>query len=371
MITPARLFDGKTARAQDVTLKLGGSVLKLTGETDALLGEWPLHHLRDENAAPNRNGIRLSVAPDDPARIEIDDAGFVEELRRLCPHLRKKRPAEAGWWKPYLYWGGGAVLSVVIIFTVVLPLLATQIAYLIPEKSRAEVGLQAERVFIKAIAKRQNVSPAAAVCRNEAGEQALQTLVATLGAGAGGDTPVKDVTVIRTPSANAFALPGGHLLVFSGLIDLADDPNSLAGVLAHEIGHAEFLHPTRLFVANAGIATVFSLLLGDVTGGAFLATMGQLTVGSAYTRDFERDADRAGVRLMQAANFDISPMIPMMKKLAAKANSSKSKSSGSGFSFFQSHPGLAERLALLDAAGSSGGLAMTAEGWAALKSICK
>ena len=366
MTISARLFDGKAAKAQAVLLELAGERLIIRNEAGDPLGDWPLDELRDENVVAQKGELRVSVSGGDEARLIIDKPEFIAELRRLCPKLRKKRAAAPGWWKPYLYWGGGAALSVVIIFTIVLPLLASQIAYLIPDSTRDEIGQGARDYFINVIASREKVTPEAVTCKSPAANQVLQKLVSNLGAAGGGELPVSDVTVIRTKTANAFALPGGHLLIFSGLIDMADSPNGLAGVLAHEIGHAKYRHPTRLFVANTGVATVFSLLLGDVTGGTFLAAMGQLTVGSAYSRDFEREADRTAVELMQAAGYDISPMIPLMKKISAQGGADKF-----GFSLINSHPGVDERLALLAAAGNEGGPALTAEHWALVKNMCK
>ncbi|MCF8467192.1 MAG: M48 family metallopeptidase [Sneathiella sp.] len=366
MTVSGRLFDGKSAKAQAVLLELAGDRLILKNEAGVRLGDWPLDELRDENVVAVKSALRVSVAGGDEARLIIEEPEFVAELRRLCPRLRKKRAAPPGWWKPYLYWGGGAALSVVIIFTVVLPLLASQIAYLIPDSTRDEIGRGARDYFINAIASRQKTTPEAVTCKSVAANRVLQRLVSDLGAAGDGDLPVTKVTVIRTKAANAFALPGGQLLVFSGLIDMADSPNGLAGVLAHEIGHAKYRHPTRLFVANTGVATVFSLLLGDVTGGTFLAAMGQLTVGSAYSRDFEREADRTAVELMQAAGYDISPMILLMKKISTQGGADKFS-----FSFLNSHPGVDERISLLAAAGNAGGPALTAEDWALVKNMCK
>jgi predicted Zn-dependent protease len=157
------------------------------------------------------------------------------------------------------------------------------------------------------------------------------------------------------------------MLIFSGLIDMADDPNALAGVLAHELAHISHRHPSQLMVANAGIASVLSLLVGDVSGGTFMATMGKLVVGSAYSREFEREADQSGIEMMRSANFDIAPMIPLMEKL----NKLTAGSTESIFALISSHPGGEERLELLRAAGKTGAQAMSPKTWAEVKGMCK
>jgi predicted Zn-dependent protease len=70
--------------------------------------------------------------------------------------------------------------------------------------------------------------------------------------------------------------------------------------------------------------------------------------------------------MMQAAGYDISPMIPLMKKIDAQGPPDKV-----GFSFISSHPGLEERLAMLAAAGNAGGPAMTADDWALVRNMCR
>lgn len=363
MAVAARLFDGKAAKARDVFLTLADGQLFIHDTEGVLLGDWPVSELYDENRPTRDDELNLSLDHED-ARLIITDVAFIDVLRRLCPHLHKRRAGPAGWWKPYLYWGGGAVVAVIVIFTVVLPLLAWQIAYLIPTETQAQIGQETRDIFIKAIAREDGAKAEAVVCRNPAAEAVLERLVTALAAADGEENPVRKITVVKTKQANAFALPGGQLMIFSGLFDISDHPNGFSAVLAHEIAHAEHNHPMRLFVTNAGVATIFSLLLGDVSGGTLLATLGQMTVGSGYSRDFEREADRSAIERMQAAGYDISPMVPLMEKLAKQTPSS-------GFlSFLDSHPGFDERIETLRAAGKTGGAALSDEDWTTLRGYC-
>lgn len=367
MITSlARFFDGKTAKPHSVLLELTETTLQVKNDTGDLLGYWPFDVLRDQNAGKIRDEVSLSVGAGDQARIIVSDTTFIRELERRCPDLRKRRPAMAGWWKPYAYWGGGAVLSLVAIFVFVLPFLSLQIARWVPDDIRAEIGAETQDFFVKSVARQEDIPPETVICMSGDGQKHLDDLIAVLAAGLPDDLPDVEVTVLKTKGANAFALPGGRLLVFSGLIDLADNPNGLAGVLAHELAHAHHRHPTQLIISKAGIATVLSLLLGDVSGGTFLATMGQMAVGSAYTRDYEREADTMGIELMQKADFDVSPMIVLMQTMADKNDAEKSGI----YSLINTHPDTLDRIAQLEEAGRTGGPALSEEAWAAVKNIC-
>ncbi len=86
--------------------------------------------------------------------------------------------------------------------------------------------------------------------------------------------PLKSA-VVRRPEANAIALPGGHIYVFQGLIDKAETPDELAGVIAHEIGHVAHRDGTRSVLQAAGLSFLFGMLLGDFVGGGAVIFAGQ------------------------------------------------------------------------------------------------
>jgi len=365
IITTARLFDGKVAKPQTVTLELTSRSLVVKNDAGAQLGSWEIDELRDENASLLTDEIRLSVGAEDQSRFIIDDAALIAELRSLCPKLRKRRANAIGWWKPYVFWGGGAVVSVLLILFFVLPFLASQIAFIIPEEMEKTAGAKAKEFFIEAIAKREKKTPEDIVCTSEPGQESLDALIASLRGANTDDIPFTDITVLNTKEVNAFALPGGHIVVFSGLLDLVDDPNGISGVLAHELAHSQHRHPMQLLVSNAGMASVLSLVLGDVTGGTFLLALGQSAIGSSYSRDIEREADETGINMMQSAGYDLAPMILLMEELRKKDSEQLAI-----LTLLDTHPGHDERRERLEAASGVGGAAMSKDDWDAVKNIC-
>jgi hypothetical protein len=111
--------------------------------------------------------------------------------------------------------------------------------------------------------------------------------------------------VVRNPTINAFALPGGYITVFSGLIEKATSPEQVAGVLAHEIAHVTKRHGINRIVKAAGAATVLAVTVGDM-GGLQSAAMEVLTAVTmnGYGRSDESEADQEGVRMLIAARID-------------------------------------------------------------------
>jgi predicted Zn-dependent protease len=114
-----------------------------------------------------------------------------------------------------------------------------------------------------------------------------------------------DVHVVDSPAVNAFCLPGGTIVVFTGLIHAADDAEQVAGVLGHEISHATLRHGLERIGQSLGLWTGVTLLLGD-TGGLTAAAVDLFQVASinSYSHEQENAADLESVRMLHAAGVD-------------------------------------------------------------------
>jgi Zn-dependent protease with chaperone function len=125
------------------------------------------------------------------------------------------------------------------------------------------------------------------------------------------------VTVVKSPVVNAFALPGGSLVVFTGLIKEAKSPEEVAGVLGHEINHVLRRHGMERIVKTLGITAVAAIVFGDQQGLIGLAKqLGIEIVTLKYNRDQETEADLTGLRLLHRAKVDPAGMIVFFERLA-------------------------------------------------------
>lgn len=123
-------------------------------------------------------------------------------------------------------------------------------------------------------------------------------------------------TVIKEDAINAFALPGGPIIIHSGLLEKAENPEEIAGVLAHEISHVTRRHHLRGILGNMGIYFILRGLVGDVTGISTQVINAGATLGSLkYSRNYEKEADENGMFILQKAHIQTEGMITFFEKL--------------------------------------------------------
>lgn len=138
---------------------------------------------------------------------------------------------------------------------------------------------------------------------------------------------------------NAFALPGGRMVITDELVTLVDGREDVViGVLGHEYGHVKARHGVRMVAQSALLRTLTALVIGDFSW--VLATAPALLGEQAYSRDFEREADAESVRVLRAAGASPGAMVVFFEKLAAKDLGN----TGGLAIAFASHPADAERV---------------------------
>ena len=147
--------------------------------------------------------------------------------------------------------------------------------------------------------------------------------------------------VADSPVDNAFAIPGGHIVVLKGLIDTVESPEELAGVLAHEIAHLRQRHSMREIAAAAGPMLITKYIIGSRSGVlAALAVTSAYVGQQRYSRDNEREADDLGFDYLLDARINPAGMVRFFERLE--------KLEGIALpDILSSHPATSERLAHL------------------------
>ncbi len=327
---------------------------------------WDLSVLRRVGDTADGALHLYQAGEDDAQRVVISHRQAKTIIETLAPQLDSK---DMSWviWRKIGLWTGGAIAALCLMIFVIIPSLAGLLAPLIPPEREAAVGRsvlgQIERFFTDG-------KDGAWICSSPEGDAALAKMTRTM---LGDRTVPYDlvVQVTRVDMINAFALPGGQVVLMDGLIDAADTPEQVAGVLAHEIGHVHYRDPIEQALRAAGTGGLLSLVLGDVTGGALIGVVGEQMINSSYSRKAENRADAYALDLMDSANLNPEGFAEFFETLQAEMGDAADMETH--LEWLSTHPASGGRAdtarAAVDGTRQYDAILTDAE-WAALQSIC-
>ena len=338
------LFDGRSSQKHlvDVELTPQEIILKAPGDKPI---RWAYPQLRwaadtspfhIEHCAEGDEGLETLV---------VDDPDFYRSVLEIAPKSFSSRENESKFnWKLYSVGILVLIFSAYVFIKTVPSFLADQMVEKIPIEWEVTVG----QSILKMLPVAQKPDPEVL--------KVLQDTVDFLKQSLPGNPYELKVYVLPVEQVNALALPGGPIVIFEGLIDKAESPEELAGVLAHEIQHILLRHSTRGILRNLAKSMLVTLFLGDVNSvmEGIVQLAGQLeTLG--LSREMEAEADQKGMELILAANIDPHGMIRIFKKLMQEDFSQKKLPKGKPVSeendissYFSTHPSSQNRLARLE-----------------------
>jgi len=197
--------------------------------------------------------------------------------------------------------------------------------------------------------------------------QPVEAIVARLAAAQ--ESPFRFRVVVAADSqVNAFAAPGGRMVVNTGLVRLAGSADELAGVIAHEMEHVRRRHVTVSLFQRLSVQVLLAILVGEAGGalGGGAEVAGRLSALS-FSREAEREADAGGAVLMRAAGLDANALVTMLERM-------RGQQQGALPELLSTHPApesrvaeLRRQLAAADARSPAGTPALSVEQWRALR----
>ena len=125
--------------------------------------------------------------------------------------------------------------------------------------------------------------------------------------------------VVDNDMVNAFATPGGYIVVFRGLLERTGSAEELAGVLAHEMQHVLRRHGTKTLFRQLSTRALIAVFSGDLESVGTMLETAEALGGLRYRRQDETEADREGMRLIQRARVDPAGMIAFFATLEQAA----------------------------------------------------
>jgi Zn-dependent protease with chaperone function len=138
--------------------------------------------------------------------------------------------------------------------------------------------------------------------------------------------------------ANAFALPGGIIVVTDALVKLSEQPEDVWAILAHEMGHVQAKHSLRHIVRNATLSAIFMLVTGDITSIGYALTLSFLNL--QHSRTLETEADAYAKEHLEKNCIPLTHFATMLKKISSQ------RGHDANASFLSTHPNTEERIQL-------------------------
>ncbi|MBM3502424.1 MAG: M48 family metallopeptidase [Alphaproteobacteria bacterium] len=344
-MTHGRWFDGKVATEHLVEVIDDGTALHLR-EGKTPVATWANDHIRVVDRLPTMVVLTTVERPDE--RLYLDDptsrfamvAAPIDPARRLL--LRRMGLLIA-------------LAATIIAALIIVPRTTNVVPWLMPESAEKRLGEQVVAFFTSSTSR----------CESGEGRQAIEALAGRLAEAAQLGGRIR-VTVVRGRMVNAFAAPGGEIVLFDGLLQATPDPEALAAVLAHEIAHEYHSHGIKRLTSSVGITALAGAVFG---GGSGLFREGaELAALFAFSRDDEREADRSAIVFLQRSAIDprgLTRVLGVFEKAEQQSGLQLP-------AYLSTHPATAERRAAAETANASGPFrpALGAEQWAALRRIC-
>ena len=331
----ALYFDGRSARAQPVRLRIEGDELVADGEAAR---RWPLAQVRWPERT--RHGQRV-IHLRDGGSLQMLDAAAFDTWRRGTDGRESWVVRAQQNWRATL----AATLALLLVVTAGylwgVPLAARVLVAALPQSIDAEVGdaalAQIDEHWLQPSALPQ--------ARRDAVRLAFAAAVAR--AYPDGRAPrwvLHFRAADKAVGANAFALPGGAIVITDALVErLQGADDTIVGVLAHELGHLRHRHGLRAVVQLSLVGSAAGIAFGDFS--SLLAGAPALLGQMGYSRDAEREADAEAARVLKASGRSPAAMLVLFDRLRPQPGA------GSALAIaFASHPMDDERRAFFRAA---------------------
>lgn len=331
---PATWYDGRTSERHQVTVRLDGDSLAVSGQ-----GIDCRYLLSEVRIDPRLGKMRRSLRFPDGAAAETEADTFLDDLLRK--QGKRNLLGRVHLWEMSLRRATIALgVTLLIMFCFIrygVPFLAEQVAFALPAATEEVIGRHTLQILDK-VALKPSALP-------EKRKQELTRLFRSQLAGHPERQAWRlELRASKNIGANAFALPSGIVIMTDDMVAIAQNDDQIAGVLAHEIGHLTRRHALRHLLQNSATALLIATLTGDITSvSSFAATMPAVLVDAKYSRDFEREADAAAVAYLKQKGIPVRRYAEILALLDTEHYKEREAAPRMG-EVFDNHPQMLERV---------------------------
>jgi beta-barrel assembly-enhancing protease len=328
-------FDGNAEQPIPVRVTLTPSAVVIhhhhQGGTLPVTQYWQAHRIEREVCAHTGKTI-LRYGQGLAQRLEVEDSAFLPLLEACYQQPPKVHHNQARQASKAPRWIWPAALLVLALIPVtyfwVIPAAADFAARRVPASYERLLGQQLQQQLVD----RRQVNPELTRHLRHFARQLILKAPYPL-----------EITVVKHREPNAFAIPGGFIVVHQPMLAMLQSPDELAALLGHEYGHLQLRHSTRALFRNLSGYLFVSILFGDVSGvtAIVLENAGSLR-SLQYSRELEKEADLLGLQVLRRNQLDPRGMMRLFERLKARSKESEAE-------FISSHPLLRSRIRYVQA----------------------
>jgi Zn-dependent protease with chaperone function len=353
-------FDGRDARRHAVTMMATSTGIDVYRGDDPPV-QWLYDEIHLTQGTFRGEMVRLERSGDTTEVVVVDSPAFLDALRAAAPNwwARAASDRRRNWLVISVCAAAASVVVAWGVYRWGIPYLAEAVAARVPVEWEDQLG--------KAVA--DALAPAVDRCTDPTAVSAVTQIVGTLRHALPASRYSYKIAIVRMPVVNAFAAPGGHIVVTTEMLQRTRSPEELAGVLAHEIQHVEHRHGTKALLRQMSMRILIAAVVGDARGLNQTLTAAGTLGDLRYRRTDELSADRDGMRL-QAARLDPAAMVTVFEILKEEGRRLPRL-----LTYVSTHPAIDERIRLLKKMAAESGYApgklLPGIAWTSVGAACK
>ncbi len=329
-------LDGRSSVKQPVFVQPLADALKVWND-NGISVQWPYHELKQTQGFYTGEPVYFEREGGYHEGLLVSDSMFLTALHQVAAvstshlHNPASRPSRA----KFTFLAGLAVVGFVgIQYFWGIPVFGALATSLVPITWEERLGQEVMEHF----------APPTDRCTDPSRLKIITDIVLKLTGTVENNPYTFRVIVLDYQAVNAFAIPGGNIVVLRGLLEMTRTPEELAGVLAHEAQHILNRHSTRIMLEQVSTGILVAAILGDPTGIMAIGLEGARTLGMLrYSRKHEAEADTKGMQMLVAAGINPQEMIAFYQLFLNKERDS------TGFwAYLSTHPRAQERIDSLE-----------------------
>ncbi|MBU0729344.1 MAG: M48 family metallopeptidase [Proteobacteria bacterium] len=320
-------LDGKTAALEAVFVICTEQGIEFT-DSAGHAHFWPSAHTTQTQGAYAGEKIRLEYGDDPVQALVISDRRFLLDLKKTG--IGSVKPGVS---RSNTRLGLGIAVTVILLISGYvwgLPAGIETFSNLIPLSWEEKLGASVKAQFGIQFTE----------CDSKETILALEQIIKQLNAAAPDHPYTFKVSLVKSDMVNAFAAPGGQIIIFTGLLKAAENAEEVAGVLAHEMQHILQKHATKNMLKGLSSTLMLQMIFGNQDSFAKIAMHGaQILDHFQYSRKNEEEADQLGFELMLAAGINPQGMIDFFENISHIDDLSEKIPP-----YLSTHPATAERI---------------------------